>query len=360
MERASDGATAGVRFLTPEGRIAQPLPEFAGARDALTGLYRAMLRARAFDEKAVALQRTGRLGTFPSALGQEAVAVGVAAAMRDDDVFLPSFREHGAQLLRGATPAELLLYWGGDERGNSPQACPQDFPICVPVGSQVPHAVGVALAFALRGEPRVALAVFGDGATSKGDVAEALNIAGVWRVPAVFVVCNNRWAISVPVAAQSAAATLAQKALAAGIPAVQVDGNDVIAVREVVGQALAAARAGAGPRLVEALTYRLADHTTADDARRYRDDAEVSAHWREEPVARLRNHLHAAGLWSAADEQQLVHALTDEMEAAASTYLAMPPQAPETIFDFTFAAVPADLAAQRRALLEAAEGRAAP
>jgi 2-oxoisovalerate dehydrogenase E1 component alpha subunit len=345
-----------VRFLTPEGRVERALPTFAQDREALTGLYRAMLRARAFDEKAVALQRTGRLGTFPSALGQEAVAVGIAAAMGSDDVFLPSFREHGAQLLRGATPAELLLYWGGDERGNSPAACPQDFPICVPVGSQVPHAVGVALAFALRREPRVALAVLGDGATSKGDVAEALDIAGVWRVPAVFVVCNNRWAISTPVAAQTAAATLAMKAVAAGIPAIRVDGNDVIAVREVVAQALAAARAGAGPRLVEALTYRLADHTTADDSRRYRDDGEVSAHWSEEPIARLRGHLHAAGLWSAADEQRLVHALTDEMDKAAAAYLATPPQPPETIFDFTYATLPADLMRQR----DAAKGGKAP
>lgn len=359
MTQAADGTMPIVRFVTPEGRLERPLPDFARDRDVLADLYRAMLRARAFDEKAVALQRTGRLGTYASALGQEAVAVGVAAAMRRDDVFLPSFREHGAQLLRGATPAELLLYWGGDERGNSLAACPQDFPICVPVGSHVPHAVGVALAFALRGESRAAVAVFGDGATSKGDVAEALNMAGVWRVPVVFVVSNNRWAISVPVSAQTAAPTLAHKALAAGIPAVRVDGNDVVAVRDVVEQALAAARAGEGPRLVEALTYRLADHTTADDARRYRDDAEVSARWREEPIARLRNHLREAGLWSAADEQQLVHALTDEMEAAAAAYLATAPQSPDTIFEFTFASMPADLSAQRSAMPDVADAGAA-
>jgi pyruvate dehydrogenase E1 component alpha subunit len=349
-----------VRFVTPDGQVERELPGFARDRDTLTGLYRAMLRARAFDEKAVALQRTGRLGTYASALGQEAVAVGVVAAMQRDDVFLPSFREHGAQLLRGATPAELLLYWGGDERGNSSAGCPQDFPICVPVGSHVPHAVGVGLAFALRREPRVAVAIFGDGATSKGDVAEALNIAGAWRVPVVFVISNNRWAISIPVAAQTAARTLAQKAFAAGIPAVQVDGNDVIAVRDVMEQAVAAARAGEGPRLVEALTYRLADHTTADDARRYRDDAEVSARWREEPIARLRSHLQRTDLWSAADEQHLVHALTDEMDAAAAAYLATPPQSPATIFDFTFAALPEELVAQRRAVVDAAEGRDAP
>lgn len=345
-----------VRFIAPDGTVLPTAPDCARDGEALRAMYRAMVRARVFDEKAIALQRTGRLGTYPSALGQEAVAVGIAAAMRSDDVLLPSFREHGAQLLRGATPVELLLYWGGDERGNSYAACPGDFPICVPVGSQVPHAVGVALAFALRREPRAAVAVLGDGATSKGDVAEALNIAGVWRVPAVFVVCNNRWAISVPVGAQTAAATLAQKAIAAGIPGIQVDGNDVAAVRHVVAEALAAARAGAGPRLVEAVTYRLGDHTTADDARRYRDDAEVSGHWHDEPVARLRAHLQRAGMWSVADEQRLVRAVAEEMDAAAAAYLAVPEPAPESIFAFTYAEPPADLRAQHAALAEGPPG----
>ena len=176
-----------------------------------------MVLTRAFDAKAVALQRTGRLGTYASSLGQEAVGVGLAAAMRPDDVLLPSFREHGAQICRGVTLKELFLYWGGDERGNDFAGPRQDFPNCVPVGSHAPHAVGVALAFRLRGETRAAVCVFGDGATSKGDVAEALNMAGVWKVPAVFVVNNNGWAISVPVAKQTAAATLAQKAAASGI-----------------------------------------------------------------------------------------------------------------------------------------------
>ena len=256
-----------------------------------------MVLTRAFDAKAIALQRTGRLGTYASSLGQEAVGVGLAAAMRPDDVLLPSFREHGAQICRGVTLKELFLYWGGDERGNDFAGPRQDFPNCVPVGSHAPHAVGVALAFRLRGEKRAAVCVFGDGATSKGDVAEALNMAGVWKVPAVFVVNNNGWAISVPVAKQTAAATLAQKAAAAGIAGVRVDGNDVIAVRHAVAEALAAARRGDGPTLIEAVTYRLSDHTTADDASRYRDDAEVSRHWPDEPVARLRNYLIHIGAW---------------------------------------------------------------
>src|ERR1700740_3429922 len=163
------------RFLDPKGNTLRPLPDFAAAPAELVALYRGMVLARAFDAKAVALQRTGRLGTFPSALGQEAVAVGIAAAMRKDDVFLPSFREHGAQLWRGVSPVELFLFWGGDERGSDFAVAREDFPICVPVGTHAPHAVGVALALKLRREQRIAVCAFGDGATSKGDVAEAMN-----------------------------------------------------------------------------------------------------------------------------------------------------------------------------------------
>jgi pyruvate dehydrogenase E1 component alpha subunit len=310
-----------------------------------------MVRARAFDAKAVALQRTGRLGTYASALGQEAVSIGIASAMRSEDVLLPSFREHGAQLWRGVTPLELLLYWGGDERGSDFAGPRQDFPVCVPVGSHAPHAAGVALAFKLRREPRVAVAIFGDGATSKGDVAEALNIAGVWRLPVLFVVANNQWAISVPRRSQSAAETLAQKAVAAGIPGLQVDGNDVVAVREAAAQALSRARSGGGAALIEAVTYRLADHTTADDAGRYRDDAEVSRHWPEEPLLRLRAYLTGIGRWAKQDEEKLLAETATEIDAAASAYLDQKPQPPESIFDYTFAALPADLAAQRRAAL---------
>lgn len=342
------------RCLGPDGRPVGPLPDFARDREALTGLYRAMLRTRGFDAKAVALQRTGRLGTFASSLGQEAVPVGVASAMRAEDVLLPSFREHGALLWRGVTPPELLLYWGGDERGSDFAGPRQDFPICVPVGSHAPHAAGVALAFKLRRERRVAVAVFGDGATSKGDVAEALNIAGVWQLPALFVVTNNQWAISVRRRRQSAAETLAQKALAAGIAGEQVDGNDVIAVRQATMVALERARSGGGASVIEALTYRLADHTTADDASRYRDDAEVSRHWPEEPLVRLRAYLSEAGHWTKHDEDRLLAETAAEMDAAASAYLATKPQPPESIFDYTFARLPTDLDEQRAAALAAA------
>jgi pyruvate dehydrogenase E1 component alpha subunit len=343
------------RFLDPKGNTVRSLPDFAADRAELVALYRAMVLARTFDAKAVALQRTGRLGTFPSALGQEAVAIGIAAAMREDDVFLPAFREHGAQLWRGVSLVELFLFWGGDERGSDFAGPREDFPICVPVATHAPHAVGVALALKLRREERVAVCAFGDGATSKGDVAEALNIAGIWRLPLVFVINNNRWAISVPVAQQTAAETLAQKAIAAGIEGEQVDGNDVIAVREAVARAVAKARSGGGSHLIEALTYRLSDHTTADDARRYRSDTDVSPHWGEDPITRLRNHLVGRGMWAKGDEEGLLAEVSAAVDKAAETYLATPPQGPETIFDFTYETLPKDLAEQRHAALEMAQ-----
>jgi pyruvate dehydrogenase E1 component alpha subunit len=349
MTTVAQFAVSSTRFLTPNGDQFAPFPPFAKNSLELIALYRAMVLTRAFDAKAIALQRTGRLGTYGSSLGQEAVAVGVAAAMRPADVLLPSFREHGAQLWRGVTLKELLLFWGGDERGNNFAGPRQDFPNCVPVGSHAPHAVGVALAFRLRKEKRVAVCIFGDGATSKGDVAEALNIAGVWNVPAIFVINNNGWAISVPVARQTAAQTLAQKAVAAGIPGEQVDGNDVIAVRDVVSRAIERADRGEGAALIEAVTYRLSDHTTADDASRYRNDAEVSQHWRDEPVARLRNHMVRTGTWDKAKEEALLRECSAAVEQAAEEYLATPPQSPEAIFDQVYSRLPADLVEQRDA-----------
>ena len=344
------------RFLDPDGRAVAALPDFANNPGELIALYRAMVLTRAFDAKAIALQRTGRLGTYGSSLGQEAVAVGVGAAMAPEDVLVPAFREQGAQILRGVTLVELLLYWGGDERGSDFAGPRQDFPVCVPVGAHAPHAAGVALAMQLRGEARAAVCVFGDGATSKGEVYEAMNFAGLRKLPLVFVVDNNGWAISVPRARQSAAETLAQKALAAGFGGEQVDGNDVIAVREAVARALAKARSGGGPSLIEAITYRLSDHTTADDASRYRDDAEVSARWKEEPVARLRDHLVAAGHWSKDDEEALLEDCGAQVEAAAKDYLAIAPLPPSAMFDHLYAKLPRALAAQRAALLGQIEG----
>ena len=339
-----------LRFLRPDGSSIGGLPSFARNRKEMAALYRLMVLTRTFDEQAVALQRTGRLGTYTSSLGQEAVAVAAATAMQPDDILLPTFREHGAQIVRGVTLRELFLYWGGDERGSDFSGPREDFPVNIPVASHIPHAVGAALAFKMRHEKRAALCIFGDGATSKGDFYEALNVAGVWQVPCVFLINNNQWAISVPRAAQTRSDTLAIKGIAAGVQGVQVDGNDAVAVREVVGEALDKARRDHEPSLIEAVTYRLGDHTTVDDASRYRDDAEVGKHWKEEPIVRLRAFLTAEHDWSKDEEEDLLTQVRGEVDAAVEAYLATDAQEPATMFDYLHASLPSALADQRAEL----------
>jgi 2-oxoisovalerate dehydrogenase E1 component alpha subunit len=337
-------------YLAPDGTVLRPLPSFASDTGVLISLYRGMVLTRAFDLKAVSLQRTGRLGTYAVSLGQEAVSVGIASAMRAEDVVLPSYRDNGTLLWRGTKMEEILLFWGGDERGNLSSGPAHDFPYCIPVGSQAPHAAGVAYAFKLRKEPRVAVCLFGDGATSKGDVWEAMNFAGVHKLPVVFVANNNQWAISVPLKLQTASETLAQKAIAAGFSGEQVDGNDVIAMRAAAEDAIGEARAGAGPRLIEAVTYRLSDHTTADDAARYRPPEEVQARWKEEPIARLRTYLVSQNAWGKAQEEELAAECQKQIEAAIERYLASAPRAPETMFDHLYAELPRTYAGQRAEL----------
>ncbi|SDK03089.1 pyruvate dehydrogenase (acetyl-transferring) E1 component subunit alpha [Aliiruegeria lutimaris] len=332
-----------MRFLDQAGQVETALPGFAQEREALAALYRAMILTRQFDTKAVALQRTGRLGTYASSLGQEAVSVGVASAMRDEDVLLPSFREHGGQLWRGVTLKELFLFWGGDERGNDFSGPRKDFPVCIPVATQFPQAAGVALAMQVQGTGGVAVAIGGDGATSKGDFYEAMNIAGAWTLPVVFVTSNNQWAISVPRAEQTHAAAISDKAIAAGIPGGRVDGNDVIAVRAVMERALDRARAGEGATLIEAVTYRLGDHTTADDAKRYRGEAEVSAHWKSEPLVRLRNYLVQAHGWTKDEEEALQRSCREDVETAAEAYLATAIPPSRSMIEHLFETVPDDL-----------------
>src|SRR6266849_1966898 len=335
------------QILDPEGSLVAPLPRFAEDAEEVVKMYEAMTRVRVFDTKAVNLQRTGQLGTYPPSLGHEATHIGVGAAMRPEDVLAPVYREFGTQLWRGVTMTEILTYWGGDERGNDFAGPRHDFPWCVPIATQTLHAAGAAMAFKVRREPRCALAYIGDGGTSEGAFYEAINLAGARNLPVVFVVVNNGWAISVPVAAQTAAKTLAQKAVAAGIPGVQVDGNDVFAVREVVGEALEAARHGAGPSLIEALTYRLGDHTTADDASRYRSGEEVKDAWVLEPLIRIRRFLVDTGLWDAAKERALLEECAQKVDAAVTEYLGKAKPATDAMFDHLFATLPAHLGEQR-------------
>jgi len=335
------------QFLDPQGNPTQTLPSFAQDLKNLIALYRKMVLLRVFDAKAVALQRTGKMGTYASTLGQEAVSVAIGNAMRKEDVLCPFYRDYGAQFERGVMMAEILTYWGGDERGSSFSNCAEDFPICVPIGTQILHAAGVATAFKLRKQPRVAVSTFGDGATSEGDFYEAINLAGAWHLPVVFVVNNNQWAISVPRGAQSGAQTLAQKAIAGGFAGEQVDGNDIIAMRYVMDKALAKARSGGGATLIEALTYRLSDHTTADDATRYRDKAELQQAWQEEPILRLRNYLMNQKAWSQQEEDSLLADCAQQVDTAVQQYLALKPQTVENMFDYHYAKLPHDLAEQR-------------
>jgi len=351
------------RFLDVDGRLGPAAPAWCAHSEPLLALYRQMLLTRLFDQKMVALQRTGRIGTYAPALGQEAIGVALGSRMGAEDVLVPYYRDSAVQLMRGVSMEEVLLYWGGDERGSAYAAASaaQDFPVCVPIATQALHACGVATAFRIRGEHRVAVTTCGDGATSKGDFLEALNVAGAWQLPVVFVVNNNQWAISVPRSIQCAAPTLAQKALGAGIPGEQVDGNDVIAVCERVEAALLRARQGKGATLIECLSYRLGDHTTADDASRYRSEEEVRRAWREEPVSRLRSLLVARGDWDEGREQALIAELQGLLQQAVERFEATAPRPPQALFEHVYAQWPQALAEQResfqqRLLRQAAAG----
>jgi pyruvate dehydrogenase E1 component alpha subunit len=335
------------QYLNEASKPNEELPKFAQDPAQLIQLYRKMVLIRVFDAKSIALQRTGKLGTYPSTRGQEATFVGMGAALAKEDVFVPYYRDFGTLIQRGAKLSDFLLYWGGDERGNSFGNNSIDFPFSVPVGSQPLHASGIATAFKIRKEKRAVLAVCGDGATSQGDFYEAMNVAGVWKLPVVFVVSNNQWAISVPLSQQTATQTIAQKAIAAGIEGEQVDGNDVIAVRYRVEEALKKAREKNEPALLEILSYRQSDHTTADDASRYEPKGLREKEWVKEPIGRLRHYLENVNAWSAQDEETLQAEAAAEVDKAVAEYLETKAQPPESMFDYLYAELPAIYAAQR-------------
>lgn len=314
--------------------------------DTLRRLYGLMVRTRAADTKALKLQRQGRMGTYAPSLGHEAVQVGLASAMSKDDWFFPYFRDLGAFLTLGYSLADYYHFWMGNEAGLRTPDGLNVFPISIPVGSQVPHAVGAGLAAKYRKLPIAVVATLGDGATSEGDFHEGLNFAGVFHTPNVFVCLNNQFAISVPRSHQSAAATLAQKAVAYGFPGVQIDGNDVLGVHAASREAVERARTGGGPTLIEAYTYRMGDHTTSDDASRYRGKDEVAQWERRDPIARFRLYLQGRGVWTDAFERETQAQAADVVEKAVAEAEARPPASPDDIFAYTYASMPPDLAAQ--------------
>ena len=350
-----------LQYLGPDGKLVRDdLPQAAHDTARLLQLFKQMLFVRTFDTKAVALQRTGKLGTYASCLGHEATHVGIGACMRPEDTFAPSYREYGAQFMHGVQPREVLLYWGGDERGNDFAVPRHDFSWCVPISTQCLYAAGAALAFKLRGENRIAVSTCGDGGSSKTDFYAALNSGGAYELPLVLCVINNGWAISVPRSAQTGAKTLAQKGIAGGTFCLQVDGNDLIAVLEAMRIATERARNGQGTSVLELVTYRLGDHTTADDARRYRDDAEVKSAWERDPVTRLRTWLTAQGLWSEAEETAWKEECGRLVDIEVNAYLETPVQPVEAMFDYLYADPPPELLAQRAAAIAAEQANKEP
>jgi len=316
--------------------------------DDLRRMYRAMLLARRLDERMVKLQRQGRIGTFAPLKGQEAAQIGSVATLTPRDWMVPSFRETAAMLWRGWPIEKMLMFFAGHLEGGQPAPEQRDLPITIPVSTQIPHAVGLAYAAQYKDDDAVTMVYFGDGATSEGDFHEAANFAGVWHVPVVFVCQNNQWAISVPLKKQTHSRTIAQKALAYGFPGIQVDGNDLFAVYAATREAVARARAGEGPTLIECVTYRLSVHTTADDPTKYRSDDEVKAWEKKDPLTRLVPYLERKGLLAPGLEEEI----DAEIAAAVQRFEATPPPDPVTIFDHVYAERPSHLEAQRTELIE--------
>src|SRR5216117_1945872 len=314
----------------------------------LKSLYRAMLLGRRFDERMVRLQRQGRIGTFAPIKGQEAAQIGSVFTLRATDWMVPSFRETAAMLWRGWPIEKLLSFFAGYLEGGQTGPQQHDLPITIPVATQLPHAVGLAYAAQYRDDDVVVLGYFGDGATSEGDFHEALNFAGVWHVPVVFVCQNNQWAISVPLKKQTHSRTIAQKALAYGLPGIQVDGNDVLAVYAATREAVARASAGDGPTLIECVTYRLGVHTTADDPTKYRSDLEVAMWEQKDPLTRFAAYLKRKRLL----DEGLEAAVDEEIAAAVARFEATGVADPLVMFDHVYAELPPDLKAQREALAE--------
>jgi len=317
----------------------------------LVTMYATMVRSRRLEAAMERKQRQGQIGTFAPATGQEACQVGAMAALEARDWLVPSFRELPAALWRGATMKSVFLYAMGFEEGSEVGDPEQDrsLPISIPVGSQACHAAGLAWASKLKGEGAVAIAFFGDGATSEGAVHEAMNFAGVLSLPAIFFCQNNQWAISTPRKAQTASPTIAQKAAAYGIAGVQVDGNDLFAVYRAVSEAAARARKGGGATLVEGVTWRKMFHTTADQPRVYRTEAEEKAWEPKDPIPRVRRFLEAEGLWDADKDAALVAAADREANDGFEAAVAFRDGAvdPLEIFDHVFATTPPDLARQK-------------
>jgi pyruvate dehydrogenase E1 component alpha subunit len=343
-----DSSSIPYQILDHEGNLVGEMPDLSVER--MLSLYRFMQLGRVFSNKIIALQRQGRATTFGSLAGQEATAVGLAAPLQPQDWLSTSYREIASLFVKGV-PIPTVAY---SFRGFTPQNWPAEshcLPIQIVIGTQMLHAVGLAMAARIAGDQVVSVGVCGDGATSEGDFNEALNFAGVFQAPVVLVVQNNGWAISVPRHRQSYAQTLASRGLGFGVPSKLVDGNDILAVYDIMHKALERARSGQGPTLVETLTYRVGAHTTADDPTRYRDPAEVEAWQAKDPIVRFQKFLISRDWLTADRARQTVDELEEEVNEAVRLAEAMPSMAPDSFFGYTMANLSPRLEEQRSDLL---------
>ena len=347
------GTTERMEILDHEGSLDEALmPDLS--EDRIRELYRNMNLMRAFDDKAIKLQRQGRMGTWAPTLGQEAAQAGLALALKKEDWLAPTFRESGLMLLFGVPAVNIYAYWKGDEKGSLLPEGVNCLPPSVPIASQMVHAAGIGMALKKKGLKGAAVGFGGDGATSEGDFHEALNFAAVFKAQTLFYVQNNQWAISVPVKMQTASATLAQKALAYGMPGLQVDGNDVFAVYRASMEALESIRNGGGPRLIEAVTFRLHNHTTADDQSRYRTPETVEFWKQRDPIKRLREFLMKRKLWDDIKEAALQSELSATVEGWVAELEARPAPDGADMVRFMYKEMPWFLKEQEAVLMKEA------
>lgn len=320
-------------------------------------LYKTMLLTRRLDERCLHMQRQGRIGTYGPCKGQEASPLGFAYAMKKEDWFVPSYRELSAFLWRGWDIGRYMLWWGGHEEGSRIPEDINDLPICVPIASQCQYAMGIAWGCKLRNDKTVCVCFVGDGGTSQGDFHEAMNFATVYKVPLVMVVQNNQWAISLPREKQTASPTIAQKAIAYGLPALQIDGNDMLAVIAAAREAIEKARKGGGPSLIEAVTYRLSMHTTADDPKKYRSEEEVKKWEARDPLPRFRNYLLKKKVLDDKVEAAIEAEIRQQLDEAV-TYYEKYEMNPYDMFHYMYAEQTPDLRRQEAEMRQRLEGDA--
>jgi pyruvate dehydrogenase E1 component alpha subunit len=335
-----------LRIIDNKGKVLnnELMPEMDD--QTLIQAYKSMLFERVVDEMAVSYQRQGRMFTYPPNLGQEAIHTAAGMILREDDWLVPAFRELGVMLAKGVSMKEIFLYYKGNEQGSNFSKANHVLPICIPIGSQFLHAAGIGYSIKYNKKDEAVFAFIGDGGTSEGDFSEALNVAGVWKVPVIFTIQNNQYAISVPVQRQTNSINLAVKSVAFGIPGIKVDGNDFFAMYVAYKEALAHARAGKGPVLIEAYTYRKGAHTTSDDPTKYRTKEEELEWDKTDPLNRLKLYLDDKGI-QYGDEKNLIEAYKKEGEKQFEEAENYTPYALDDVFKYTYVDMPDDLKRQK-------------